>query len=109
MSALPPIADIFRCTRHVRFVPKADIRTNSLYWDALKEKSGPPQGKLKSFSKIAGRQAAINQPALGHPNRLADRKHHHPCTPLLGEHWPSVAAIADSDGRPVQYFSARLA
>ena len=104
-----PKADIRRTNCHVCFVPKADIRTNWLYWDALKEKSGPPQGKLKSISKIVGRPAAINQAALGHSNRLADRKRHHRRTPLLGEHWPSVATVADSDGRPVQCFSARLA
>ena len=62
-----------------------------------------------SISKIANRPAAINQPALGHSNRRVDRKRHHRCTPLLGEHWPPVAAVADSDGRPVQCFNARLA
>ena len=28
MSALPPKADIAECDRHVRFVPKADIRVD---------------------------------------------------------------------------------
>ena len=36
MSALPPKADMCSATRHVRFVPKADIRgTTKLGWSAL--------------------------------------------------------------------------
>src|SRR3974390_611333 len=46
MSALPPKADIAWPGRHVRFVPKADIRLFRLYVDLLLDKTGRVKAKI---------------------------------------------------------------
>src|SRR5262249_44990928 len=56
MSALPPKADIRQCETKIRFVPIADNEQS-------KKKSGPSEGMLQEFCRIAGTSAGIDQSA----------------------------------------------